>query len=141
VTTKGEDKMTLKTLLIIKAVVCLALGVPILVAPGFVYGLFGAELNEAGTFAAQEYAAAMLGIHSLLTWYSRNAEEYTSRRAIILDLVIYDSIGVVITLIAIYNGIFSALGWGIIVIYLFFAVGYGYFWFAKPATASRPSPA
>jgi hypothetical protein len=74
--------MTLKTLLIIKAVAALALGVPILVAPGFVYGIFGAKLNEAGKFAAQEYAAAMLGI-LLLTWYSRNAEKSTSRRAII----------------------------------------------------------
>jgi len=30
---------------------------------------------------------------------------------------------------------FNFLGWGILVIYLFFAVGYGYFWFAKPEPA------
>lgn len=124
--------MNLKTLMIIKAIVCIALGIPILIAPEFIYGLFGATLQEGGTFAAREYGAALLGAF-FLTWYARNTDESRARRAIILDLFVYDAIGVVVTLIALLGGLLSWLGWGIVVIYLFFAVGYGYFWFKEPA--------
>jgi len=123
--------MNLKTLMIIKAVVCLSLGLLLLFAPSFTFSLFGASVTNDGTFPAQEYGAALIGT-LLLTWYARNAGESPARRAIILDLFIYDAIGVVITLIAQLSGVFNFLGWGIVVIYLFFAVGFGYFWFAKP---------
>jgi hypothetical protein len=126
--------MSLKTLMIIKAVICLTFGVLLLAVPGFTYSLFGADLNDAGLFAAREYGAALIGA-LCLTWYARNAAESQARRAIILDLFIYDAIGVVISLIAIFTGLFNLLGWGLVAIYLFFAVGYGYFWFKKPASA------
>ena len=129
--------MNLKTLMIIKAVVCLTLGIILLFVPGLLYSFFGATLNGAGVFAAQEYGAALIGT-LLLTWYARNAAESQARRAIILDLFIYDAIGVVITLIATITGVLNWLGWAVVVLYLFFAVGYGYFWFKKPIAASDP---
>ena len=124
--------------MVIKAAVCLVLGVLLLVTPTFGFSLFGASVTGDGTFPAQEYAAAMLGT-MLLTWFSRNAAESQARRAIILDLFIYDAIGVIITIIALLAGRFNLLGWGILVIYLFFALGFGYFWFAKPAPATQPA--
>jgi hypothetical protein len=123
--------MSLKTLMIIKAVICITFGCLLLLVPGFTYSLFGASLNDAGVFAAREYGAALIGA-LFLTWYARNAVESQARRAIILDLFIYDAIGVVITLVALFSGLFNPLGWALLAIYLFFAVGYGYFWFAKP---------
>lgn len=123
--------MNLKTLMIIKAVICLTFGILLLLLPGFTYSLFGASLNDAGIFAAREYGAALMG-SLCLTWYARNAAESQSRRAIILDLFIYDAIGVVISVLALIQGLFNPLGWGLVAIYLFFAVGYGYFWFKKP---------
>lgn len=130
--------MKLQTLMIIKAAVCLVLGLLLLVAPTIGFALFGASVTGDGTFPAQQYAAAMLGT-MLLTWLARNAAESQARRAIIADLFIYDAIGVVITLIAIFAGRFSLMGWLIFAIYLFFAVGFGYFWFAKPAPAAQPA--
>jgi hypothetical protein len=127
-------KMKLQTLMVIKAVVCLVLGVLLLVAPAFGFSLFGASITGDGTFPAQEYGAAMLGT-MLLTWFARNAAESQARRAIILDLFFYDALGVVITIIALFAGRFNLLGWGILVIYLFFTLGFGYFWFAKPSPA------
>lgn len=130
--------MKLQTLMVIKSVVCLVLGALLLLAPTFGFSLFGASVTGDGTFPAQEYGAAMLGI-LCLTWFARNAAESQARRAIILDLFVYDAIGVVISIIALIKGMFNPLGWGILIIYLFFAVGYGYFWFAKPAPASQPA--
>jgi hypothetical protein len=129
--------MSLKTFLIIKSIVCLILGALLLVLPAFTFSFFGVKLGGAAVFPAQEYGASMIGA-MFLTWYARNAGESQARRAIILDLFVYDAIGVVITLIGLISGWFTLLGWGIFVIYLFFAIGFGYFWFAKPAPAVQP---
>ncbi len=118
--------MKFKTLMIIKAVVCLCLGVPILLATVFTYSLFGASLTAGGVFAAREYGASLIG-NMLLTWFARNAIESEARRAIILALCVYDAIGFVITLIAQLSGVLGPLGWFGMVIYLFFAIGFGYF--------------
>lgn len=118
--------MNFKTLMIIKAVVCLCLGVPILLATIFAYSLFGATLTAGGVFAAREYGASLIG-NMLLTWFARNAIESEARRAIILALCVYDAIGFVITLIAQLSGVLGPLGWFGMAIYLFFAIGFGYF--------------
>jgi hypothetical protein len=116
----------LQTLMIIKAVVCLVLGVPILLATVFTYSLFGASLNAGGVFAAREYGASLMG-NMLLTWFARNATASEARRAIILGLCVYDAIGFLATLIAQLSGVLGPLGWFAAVIYLFFALGFGYF--------------
>ena len=118
--------MKFQTLMIIKAVVCLCLGVPILLAPVFLYSLFGASLNPGGVFAAREYGASLIG-NLMLTWFARNAIESEARRAIALALCVYDAIGFVATLIAQFAGVLGPLGWFAAVIYLFFTIGFGYF--------------
>ena len=118
--------MKFQTLMIIKAVVCLVLGVPILLVPVFLYSLFGASLNPAGVFAAREYGASLIG-NLMLTWFARNAVESEARRAIALALCVYDAIGFVVTLVAQFTGVLGPLGWFAALIYLFFAIGFGYF--------------
>lgn len=123
--------MKFKTVMVIKAVVCLTLGLPILFVPGLFYSLFGTTLGAGGTFAAREYGASLIG-NLLVTWFARNATESDTRRAIILGLCVYDAIGFVITLIATISGGLNPLGWSAVVIYLFFAVGFGYFLINSP---------
>jgi hypothetical protein len=124
--------MKLKTLMIIKAVVCLSLGIPILFVPDFTYSLFGTTLSAGGVFAAREYGASLIG-NLLVTWFARNAQESKARWAIILGLCVYDAIGFLITLPAILSGVLSGpFAWMGMGIYLFFAVGYGYFLLKTP---------
>ena len=132
--------MNLKTLMMIKAVVCIVLGCIVLFVPGFLYSFFGTSLTDGGTFAAREYGASLIG-GFLLTWYARNAAESQARRAIILDLFIYDAIGAVITLIATLSGVLNAFGWAVVALYGLFAIGFGYFWFVKPAPVVQPAKA
>jgi hypothetical protein len=120
--------------MIIKAVVCLGLGVPILLAPVFLYSLFGASLNPGGVFAAREYGASLIG-NLLLTWFAKDAVESEPRRAIALALCGYDAIGFVVTLIAQLAGVLGPLGWFAAAIYLFFAIGFGYFLMPQKKTA------
>jgi len=122
--------MKLKTLLIIKAIVCLCLGVPILLVPNFIYSIFGATLTAGGVFAAREYGASMMG-NLMLTWFARNSQESDARWAIILALFVYDAIGVIVTLVAILSGALNPLVWLVVALYLFLALGFGYFLLPK----------
>jgi hypothetical protein len=117
--------MTFRTLLVIKAVVCLVFGLFLLLAPGALLNLLGATLNDGGTFTAREYGAALIGT-LLLTWFAKNVKAPDARAAILLDLFVYDLIGVIITSSVVISGVLNALGWSIVVVYLFFTTGSGY---------------
>ena len=129
--------MKLKTLLIIKALVCLCFGIPILLVPNFIYSIFGASLAAGGVFAAREYGASLMG-NCLLTWFARNSQESEARWAIVLALFVYDAIGFVVTLIAIICGALNPLAWLVVLLYLLLALGFGYFLIPKrkPAGAN-----
>jgi hypothetical protein len=117
--------MTFRALLIIKAAVCLAFGIYLLVAPASLLELLGGSLSGAGLFTAREYGAAMIGT-LLLAWFAKGVQARDARAAILLDLLVYDGIGVIITLWVVVTGVLNALGWGIVVVYAFFTVGSGY---------------
>ena len=78
--------MKFKTLMLIKAVICLTFGFLLLVFPQQLLTLMGASLGAAGLFTGREYGAALAG-NLMLTWYARDAGESKARRAIILDLL------------------------------------------------------
>jgi hypothetical protein len=122
--------MKLKTLMIIKAIVCLCLGIPILIVPNLIYSIFGASLTVGGVFAAREYGASMMG-NLMLTWFARNSQESETRWAIILALFVYDAFGFFVTLLAIISGSLNPLAWLIVALYLFLALGFGYFLIPK----------
>lgn len=126
--------MTFKTFLIIKAIVCLFFGILLLLLPASLLSILGASLESAGTFTAREYGAALFGT-LMLTWFARNALESDARRAILLDLLVYDAIGFVVTLLAVLSGVLNVLGWGVVVVYLFFTLGSGYLLIQKSAPA------
>jgi hypothetical protein len=123
--------MKLRTLMLIKAAVCLVLGVFILVAPKFLYGLFGITLEGASILPAWEYGASLIG-NFMLTWFARFASESKGRRAIIKAMTFYNALGFVAMLIAVLSGWTNWLGWLVVALYLFFAVSFGYFWRKPP---------
>jgi hypothetical protein len=126
--------MTFRTLLVIKAIVCLLFGPILLLVPGLLFKLLGTSLGAGGSFTAREYGAAMLGT-MVLTWVARSVAEARARRAILLDLFVYDAIGFVVTLLVVISGVLNPLGWGIVVVYLFFTLGSGYLLLARQTTA------
>ena len=117
--------MTFRTLLLAKAVVCLAFGLLLLLVPVTLLAILGAELGAAGTFTAREYGAALIGALFLM-WFAKDVQAPDARLAILLYLLVYDAIGVIITVPAVLSGVLNALGWGIALVYLFFTVGAGY---------------
>jgi hypothetical protein len=117
--------MTFRTLLVIKAVVCLVFGLFLLLAPGTLINILGATLNDGGTFTAREYGAALIGT-LLLTWFAKNVKAPDARAAILLDLCVYDLLGLIVTTSVVIAGVLNMLGWSIVVVYFFFTLGSGY---------------
>jgi len=126
--------LNFKTLMVIKAVVCLGFGPILLFFPGQLLNLLGLAFGLGAAFTAREYGAALIG-NLMLTWFARNAEASVARRAIILNLFVYDAIALVVTLIFVLTGRLNPLGWGIVAVYLFFTIGYGYFLLPQKKTA------
>jgi len=127
--------MKFKNLMVIKAIVCLAFGILLLIIPDRLLSLFGATLSAGGIFTAREYGASLFG-NLFLCWFAKNAAESDARRAIILALFVYDLIGFVVTVITVVSGVLNPLGWLIVFVYLFFTVCFGYFLVNPPISKS-----
>lgn len=124
--------MKFKNLMVIKALVCLAFGILMLVVPFQLLSLFGASLSDGGMFTAREYGAALFGIF-FLCWFAKNAVASDARKAIKIALFVYDLIGFVVTILTVISGVLNPLGWFVVFIYLFFTIGFGYFLVKPPA--------
>ena len=124
--------MSFKSLMIIKALVCLFFGILMLAIPDKLFSILGATLNTAGMFPAREYGAALFG-NMFLSWFAKDAAESEARRAIILALFVYDLIGFIATTLTVIAGVLNPLGWAVVFVYLFFTLGFGYFLVKPPA--------
>jgi hypothetical protein len=118
--------MKFKTLMIIKAVVCLGFGPLLLFLPAQLLNFLGTSYGPGAALTAREYGAALMG-NLMLTWFARAAEKSVARKAIILHLFVYDAIALIATLIIQLSGGLNVLGWGIVFVYFFFTIGFGYF--------------
>jgi hypothetical protein len=125
--------MSFRNLMIIKALVCLLFGILMLAVPDRLFSIFGATLTTAGMFPAREYGAALFG-NMFLSWFAKDAAQSEARRAIILALFVYDLIGFIATTLTVIEGVLNPIGWLIVLVYLFFTLGFGYF-LVKPQVA------
>lgn len=122
--------MKFKTMMVIKAIVCLAFFPIMLFVPEQFFTLLGSPFGAGAAFLARIYGATLVG-NMLLCWFGRNAENGPVRQAIVLDVFFYDLIGLITVLIFYFNGTLNALGLGAGFIYLFLTVGFGLFLFPK----------
>ena len=118
--------MKFKTLMIVKAIVCLGFGPLLLFVPSQLLNILGTSFGLGAALTAREYGAALIG-NLFLTGIARKAEDCIARRAIIWHLFVYDAIALIATLIIQLSGGLNVLGWGIVAVYLFFTIGFGYF--------------
>lgn len=122
--------MKFKTIMVIKAIVCLVFFPIMLFLPHQFFKLMGVTLGAGGAFLARIYGATLVG-NMLLTWFGRNAETGRVRQAIVLDAFFYDLIGFIVVLIFYFNDTLNTLGLGAGLIYLLLTIGFGLFLFPK----------
>jgi hypothetical protein len=126
--------MKLSTMMVIKAIVCLVFGILLLLVPGPLMAFWGVLLDPGGLFMARLYGASVVG-NLFLTWFARNDKESGALRASVLALFVYDAIGFIVSLMAVLAGVMNPLGWVVVALYLFLALGFGYFQLFKPGTS------
>ena len=126
--------MRLSSFLIFNAVIALVFGIGFVLVPGAMGTLYGMtpgpEVNLAGQFFGVELIAV-----GLLCWLARNVSDSAAQRAMILAFLIADVIGLIVSIMGTLSGVFNAVGWSAVVIYLVLSLGYAYFQFMKPSAS------
>ena len=127
--------MKLKHLLIINAIIALGYAFGELLITKTMFSLyFVTETPTAEAILALRYFGWGLLAVGLICAFVATAPPSEAKQAIVKALFIADVVGLIVSLMGIFSGTFTALGWSAVVIYVFLAAGYGYFWFIKPET-------
>ena len=125
--------MNLRTLMVINTVIAGVFGIAFVLIPWQVLSIYGVQPNPAINYIGQLFGAALLAF-AVLTWTAKSAADSDARTAIIRALFVGDALGFIVALIAQLGGVVNNLGWSTVIIYLFLAVGFGYYYIAKPSS-------
>ncbi len=125
--------MKFSTFMVIYAVVSAAFGLGFVLMPGQLLPIYGVEPDAALKLIGQFFGAALVSL-ALVTWLVRNLSDSEARRAIVLALLVGETLGFIFALIGQLNGIFNVMGWSVVAVYLLFTLGLAYFQFSKPAS-------
>ena len=117
--------------MLLHAILNLAFGIGFIFAPARTLALYGVGTDATGTFMTRLFGAALIQV-GLVTWLARRDTDTPARRAIQLGYTGGLAVGLVISLLGQLSGLFNALGWSTVAIYLLLGVGYAYF-HARPS--------
>ncbi len=125
--------MSYKLMFILNALVTLAFGIGFLVMPPTVLGYFGTEARVAEQLIARFFGSALLTL-GLVLWFAKDVADATIQRGMGIALFIGSLVGLVVTVIGISpaSGVIRANGWQAVLLYVIFALGYGFMLFLKP---------
>ena len=124
--------MKLGTFMAIAAVIAIVFGLAFILVPAQLLALYGTTLDESGQWVARYLGSAFIGI-AVVCWFARNAAQNGAMRAIVLGFFVLSITGLIVAVLDGLSGSGNALVWSTVVIYLFLALGFGYFQFTKPA--------
>jgi len=125
--------MSYKLLLILNAFVTVVFGTGFLVVPKTVLGLFRTETYGSTVLLSQFFGTALLAL-GLTLWFARNVSDTAIQKGVGIALLIGSLAGLIVTVIGMSSasGVIRANGWLAVVIYVLFALGYGFLLFLKP---------
>ena len=125
--------MKIKSMMSIKAIFGIFLGLGFLFYSQTVMSLFGMTVNSSGITVIR-LLGQMYFLMALLLWFCRKTSETTTKNAFAISITIGDAIGAVVCFMAVLSGAINSLGWIPFAIYLLFTIGFGYF-ILKPEAA------
>jgi len=118
--------MNLKAFLIFHSAVCFIFGLLCAVLPAVFEPLYGIILNPVGELVARWLGTALLGL-GLITWFARDEAQSSLKSSILLTIFIVDIIGTIIAFWSQTTSIMNEWGWSLVALWMFLAVGFGYF--------------
>ena len=129
-----ENTMSYKVLFILNAAVALAFGLALLFVPATVLGLFGVTENYVSTLLVARFFGTAMFALGLVLWFAKDASDEAVQKNLGAALLISSVIGLVVTIIGMTGSraVIRSNGWIAVLIYVLFALGYGFMLFLKP---------
>ena len=125
--------MKFNTFMLVYAVISAVFGLGFVFIPGLLLPLYGVEPDAPLRLIGQLFGAVLVSL-ALLAWLVRNLRDSETQRPVIISLLVGEALGFILALIGQLNGVFNALGWSVIAVYLFFTLGLAYLLFSKSAS-------
>jgi hypothetical protein len=127
--------MTVRTFFTILAVLSFLFGIGFVLAPGQVLANYGIDLSPALALVGRLFGGALLTL-GIILWLARDFRDEAAISAVLIGGLIGDIVNLVVATMGTLAGVSNALGWSTVLIYLFGAVGSGYFLMAQTSRLS-----
>ena len=126
--------MKLSSFLILNAVIALAFGIGFVLVPGTMGTLYGMTPGPDVNLIGQFFGVELIAV-GLLCWLARDVSDSAAQHAMILAFLIAEVIGLIVSIMGTLAGVFNAVGWSAVAIYLVLSLGFAYFQFMKPSAS------
>lgn len=116
-----------------KAVVVVIFGVGFVFIAPILLGLYALDASPSTRLMSQLFGGGFI-FEGIVLWLCRNVDrDDVAGRAIVLGVVVSNAIGFIVCLMASLSGVWNALGWLSVLLYLVFGLAFAYFLFIKSA--------
>jgi hypothetical protein len=123
--------MKLKYWMVAKAIVVAIFGIGFLLIPTILGSIYGMTLDPAGVLMSRLFGGGFI-FEAIVLWSARNTDRSdVACRGIILGIVVSNTIGFIVCLLATLAGTWNALGWISVALFLVFGLAFAYFLFSK----------
>jgi hypothetical protein len=123
--------MKLNQWMVAKAVVVAVFGIGFVLVPVFMGSVYGMNLDGPGTLMARLFGAAFI-FEGIALWFAKGgAISEKPVRGLVTAVVVSNAIGFIVCLLATLSGVWNALGWLSVGLYLVFGLAFAYFLFKK----------
>ncbi len=114
----------MKTLFTLHAFVSWLFGLALLLIPVALLAGYGITADVGGTLLARLLGGALFGL-GVAAWFARGAAPSEALRALILGDAVVSIIGSLVSIHGVLSGGTGVLGWVNVILFGFFAVGFG----------------
>jgi hypothetical protein len=127
--------MTIKTYFTILAVLSFLFGISFVFSPAQVLSNYGIETSPALALMGRLFGGVLLTL-SVILWLAKDFRDEAAVRAVLLGALLGDVVNLVVATMGTLSGVSNPLGWSTVLIYLYGAVGAGYFLAARASRLS-----
>jgi hypothetical protein len=127
--------MTIKTYFTILAVLSFLFGIGFVLSPAQVLSNYGIETSPALALMGRLFGGVLLTL-SVILWLAKRFRDEAAVRAVLLGALLGDVVNLVVATMGTLSGVSNPLGWSTVLIYLYGAVGAGYFLAARASRLS-----
>lgn len=117
--------MRLRTFISMHSILLFLFGLGFLLVPARMFSVYGTSTDSTGLLTARVFGIGNIQL-SMIMWTARNDVGSKTLKTLVSLLFLGNALAFMLALQAQISGVFNALGWTNVALYLLFALGYGY---------------